>query len=323
MTGRELVTRNGTQAVAKVSAANLPPAISNGVVDLLTAFAAGPQQEDADKKRLLRIYGEAIAGLDGAVADYAIRWLKLHNPRNPFRPTPQDVYETAEKVEKEWRKRVLAHFFGAVTWGKPGPYSNMLKEFDWGPPPFDNGCHIPAELVKRFLCQHLDRIAAKDLQALGRESLAGIPVECFAGGQLASVLAAIAEDEQQKAAQQKHDAYLATLNPELRKHRRIVLNQGENHKLSEEDLIGLAQKAVLQTKSEAARRKQDAMDDEKRRLANMQPDVKAALERMQRVRTIKAGQDEWSSALADYLAALQRHGAKPPPHISAGNATRN
>ena len=100
-------------------AANLPPAIANGIFDVLTAFAAGPQQDGRGQEAAVRIYGEAVAGFDPAVAEHAIGWLKLHNPRNPFRPTPQDVYETCEKLTQEWRERVLRHFTvkGSAPWG--------------------------------------------------------------------------------------------------------------------------------------------------------------------------------------------------------------
>src|SRR4051812_42129609 len=103
--GTEIARFAGGRALTKIVAGNLPSEIANGIFDLLTAFATGARQEDAEKMRLLRIYGESIAGYDVAIALHALGWLLLHNPRNPYRPTPQDVHETCQNLIKEWRKR--------------------------------------------------------------------------------------------------------------------------------------------------------------------------------------------------------------------------
>src|SRR5204863_9812650 len=97
MLGRSLVTRQAAEvippqprALAVVNPGSVPKSISEGILGLMTVFAA-KDEADADKKRLMRVYVEAIEGFDESVVAATLRYLKFHNPRNPWRPTPQDV----------------------------------------------------------------------------------------------------------------------------------------------------------------------------------------------------------------------------------------
>jgi hypothetical protein len=316
--GTAIVPFTRGRAVTRVSPANLPPAIANGIFDVLTAFAAGPQQEDADKKRLVRIYAEAVESFEAAVAEHAIGWLKLHNPRNPFRPTPQDVYETCEKLVKEWRSRIIGNFLGDGRWGNASSF-DLIKSFEWGSPPLEKGCPIPEALVKQFLRDHLDsgRNLVPKLAALGRERLAKIPTECFNAGQREAALAAIETEEKHQAEIVAHNAYLESLDPDLRRHRRDLFNFGDDKTLPEDELIALARASLERERREEVRRQTDLEENNKRIAASLQPDVKAAMDRMH----ANIGREsEWSKALADYVAALAKHGAKPPPHLEELNA---
>jgi hypothetical protein len=311
------------RALTRTSAANLPPAIANGILDVLTAFAAGPQQADADKKRLVRIYEEAVVGLEAAVAEHAIGWLKLHNPRNPFRPTPQDVYETCEKLAKEWRQRVLHHFVGrgstSAPWGLCQGRTYGL-EFPWGAEPFAPGCPIPDAVAKSFLRDYLGhgQDVVKDLAELGRERLAKIPSDCFMDGQLATALAIIEKAEHRQVEISKHDAYLDTLAPDLRWHRRIVLNTGDNHKLSEDDLIAAARQSLQSELAEEARRKIEIEECNRRKVVSAKPEVQAIISNM-RAASKRGDEAQHKALVADFVAVLRKHGAKPPPHLEELN----
>ena len=304
------------RALTGIAAANLPPAIANGIFDLLTAFAAGPQQADADKKRLVRIYGEAVASFEAPVAEHAIGWLKLHNRRNPFRPTPQDVYETCEKLVKEWRSRIIGYYLGegGPAWGNASSF-DFIKSFEWGSPPIEKGCPIPEALVKQLLRDHLarGRDLVPKLAVLGRERLATIPTECFNAGQREAALAAIETEEKHQAEIVRHQAYLELLDSDLRRHRRNLFDKT----LPEEELIALARASLERERREEVRRKTDLEETNKRIAASLQPDVKAAIDRMH---ANSGRESEWSKALADYVAALAKHGAKPPPHLEERNA---
>lgn len=303
---------------AVVSSGNLPAPIKSGILDLLTAFA-GAAQEDTDKVRLLRVYGEAVAGLNGYVADYAIRWLKLHNPRNPFRPTPQDVYETAAKVKQVWRSRVIRHFTETSTWGvDPYGLTSKTPDFEWGAKPLTQGSIIPSSLVREVMTEWLSYGDARlpTLVKLGRERLAEIPAECFGAGQLDKVLAEIADRERKSEEAAKYNAYLETLSPDIRRHRQIALRHGlAGDNPSEDDLVKKAQELLTKEQAELARRAEDAADEQKRKVAYAQPEVQAALDALHKARDSKL-EKNWSEALSAYIAALTKHGAKPPPHLA-------
>jgi hypothetical protein len=312
------------RALTRNSATNLPPAIADGIFDVLTAFA-GPQQEDADKKRLVRIYCEAVREFPPAVSEYALRWLKLHNPRNPFRPTPQDVYEACKTAMGRWQDRVVAYFASPEpehshwAWRDCSHYVKGCGT-EWGPPPFTPGCLIPDALVKEFLRHHLGRglDLTEKLAALGRERLAMIPIHCFMDAQLATALALIEKEERRQAEIAKHNAYLDALEPDLRRHRRIVLNTGDNHKLGEDDLIAAARRSLQREQAEDARRKIKVEENNRRMVVNAKPEVQAIINNMHAART-RGDEAQHNALVADYVAALRKHGAKPPPHLEKLN----
>src|SRR4029077_6460740 len=79
----------------------LPATIKAGLKDLMVAFS-GPTPEGDDRLTLVRIYADAASRFCPAIAEVAIERLRFHNPRNPFRPTPQDLFEHCEKTQKAW-----------------------------------------------------------------------------------------------------------------------------------------------------------------------------------------------------------------------------
>lgn len=316
MTGRQLTTHNSAQSVAKVSAANLPLPISSGIFDLLAAFAAGPNQDDADKKRLLRIYAEAVAGFPAAVAERAIRRLKLRNPRNPFRPTPQDVFEACEWTAKVWRDRVLAYFTSRdpkyTTWGWEdgrGP--------EWGSAPFSEGSLIPAGLVHAILCAYLAEIGvnkSNELADLGRERFMRIPADCFAIGLRAEVLAMIAKAEAREEARTKTRAHEAALDPELRWYRLQVMRYGDCLDKSDEEITALAKAAMADAHAEKERKEATAIEQRKRMIATNKPEVRQALNRMHDMEA-KGTTKEWADATHAYVTLLTAENAQPTPEL--------
>lgn len=98
MTGRDLVVLRGREVTA-AGAVALPAHIKGALSDLMTAFSTGAQR-GLDKPRLLQMYADAIAGFDEAIALAALKRLLLHNPQNPFHPTPQTIYEACMAVAR-------------------------------------------------------------------------------------------------------------------------------------------------------------------------------------------------------------------------------
>jgi hypothetical protein len=197
MTSRELVpTKNAGQvvrqaanAVGVVTRTSVPMTVREGIKDLLCAFRTGPQQEREDQVRDLRIYTEAVEGFERVVAEEALRHLRFHNPNNPFRATPQDLYEACVKKRGEWRQRVVDHYLGGGKW-----------EHEWGPLPCQPGCHIPegeiAETLRlainggqRLKIGNFTTVQKYEIEQLSDKQFAALPEAVFQPGEREKMLA--------------------------------------------------------------------------------------------------------------------------------------
>ncbi len=224
---RSLVPFKSRRTEVTPAAINLPPAVKEGLKDLLVCFASQPQGDD-DKVRLARNYGEAVSGFDPVVAAEAIGRLKLHNPRNPFRPSPQDVYECCCLIMKTWQDSVVSHFIRGVPWADRSDRMDFvfigqergrgMRGTRWVPlgssPPLSDGCIIPDALVLDFLSDYLSGVAADSLAESGAERLDAIPTECFLPGQREKVNAAIAERMKREATRDRCVALIDYLKKE-------------------------------------------------------------------------------------------------------------
>ena len=236
MLGKSIALVKKTAAPAIVSAASPPKIVAEGILNLL-AVPAGPAQSPDDRKRLLRLYGEAVDGFPVAVADYALQHLRFHNPRNPFPPTPQDVFEQCESTFKTWRKRVI-HFFLlsddqwgpdesdrvlAMMWG--GKYRNAA---DYGPQPLTPGSYLPDTVVVSILRDYIKDQGVDKMDQLSEERFDGIPQDAFPPGKRDEAIAT-----------RRHKAYLDSMDSDLRRHRQRVINgyRSTGQRLPSEDKI--------------------------------------------------------------------------------------
>jgi hypothetical protein len=184
----ELVPLTGGAAAALPA---LPPSVAGGIEDLMVAFAA-PTRDDEDTRRLLRIYVEAVSQFDVAIAESALRDLKFHNPRNPFRPTPQDVFEACEATAKKWSFAVEFYFLGDDDWR-----SDLL-----GSAPLTAGCVIPDRIVKATLKAALHAMNASVYRRddymcnMRLDRITKIPEEVFAEGQREEMMRMVASREE-------------------------------------------------------------------------------------------------------------------------------
>ena len=136
----KLVPTRGSTALAVqpsgILSATAP--VLEGIKDLMVGFAA-PSREDEDTKRLIRLFVEAVAGFHELIAIEAVHELRFNNPRNPYRPSPQDVYERCKRIEKELRTKITDYFIGWSDAGWPAK---------WGGAPLTIDCHIPDALIE-------------------------------------------------------------------------------------------------------------------------------------------------------------------------------
>lgn len=166
--GGELVSRKG---------ASLPAVVSDGIVNLLSTFSAG-NQNDTDKTRIVRVYQYAVSEFHPAIAEAGVAWIMRHNPRNPFRPTAQDVSEACDMVAAFWKQRVIQFFFENGVWHHER-INYEAHDPRRGPAPLRPGCMVPDELVLKHLTDKISFYEAETIAKLGRKRILAIPEECF------------------------------------------------------------------------------------------------------------------------------------------------
>ena len=79
----------------------------------MVGFAA-PSREDEDAKRLIRLLIEAVADFHELVATEAVHGLRFNNPRNPYRPSPQDVHERCRAIDGKWYSATGKFFYRSL-----------------------------------------------------------------------------------------------------------------------------------------------------------------------------------------------------------------
>jgi hypothetical protein len=133
-------------AVPSVITANtLPHNVMRGIVDLLLSFPAGRPLSTDEHARVLQLYGEALFDTETVIAEYALQRLRRFNPRNPFPPTPQDLFQECNRIRRLWRSRVIDHLIMGQQWDDEP--LNAGKRDPWGPPPLTEGCWVPHDSV--------------------------------------------------------------------------------------------------------------------------------------------------------------------------------
>jgi len=245
MVSRDLVTRDQAaevippqhRALTIVRSGSVPKVISEGILDLMTVFAA-KDEADTDKKRLMRVYAEAVEEFDESVVAAVLRHLKFHNPRNPWRPTPQDLYEGCKRTMGAWKRKVVDHFLGAKD-----PNAEQVVDREIGGVPLTPECVVPDAMVIKFLKDHLGRRpdsycgdVFQQLRNLTLARLNAIPAECFRPGQREDAVAAIEN-------RRRVEALLTSLAVDLRfEADRVISRHGGEYKCSlpNEEIIRLA-----------------------------------------------------------------------------------
>ena len=146
-------------------------------------------------------------GFEPCIASYVLKTLRFHNPRNPFPPTVQDVYELCVKTRKGWGTSIETFYLSGSQWRWPGPE------------PDQPGCFIPWPVVFGML---QERVAEEGLHSrrwtnLSEERFERIPVEAFAAGQRDGVIELRERYKAFQDAYERANELIKTLPFELRK----------------------------------------------------------------------------------------------------------
>lgn len=214
----------------------LPAKIGTALHDSLAAFAAQRNVSDVDRAANLRSYVTAMEGFHEALILEVLRYMTLHNPRNPFPYTAQDLHERLKSRAETWIRLVCRGIF----------------EADWdveqyGPGPLRHGCFIPDELARQFLKKALrgQMVRPSALANLLPADFAIIPEDVFpATGDycLEEIRKARADAEKERAFQ----AYLESLPADERWVRRQIIAEDlrVGVKRTEVDLMALVRERM-------------------------------------------------------------------------------
>ena len=91
---------------------SIAPIVKRRVDQLLVSFASPAQETHEERVLLVRTWAEKTAEFETEVVSQALDSLLSDNPRNPWRPTPQDIVERCRKVRRTWLDRAADWYCG-------------------------------------------------------------------------------------------------------------------------------------------------------------------------------------------------------------------
>lgn len=152
-----IVATSAAPANALATAADIHRAIVRNITALEIAFPAGRSGDQDERDMRAAIVVEAIAETDPAIALYVLKTLRLHNSRNPFPPTPQDVFEHCRTTTVVLRLAALNVATKGSSWQPSADKLPATWFANIGPAPFEPGCILSDETIKRFIAECLPR----------------------------------------------------------------------------------------------------------------------------------------------------------------------
>lgn len=245
-----LLTASKTNAVTIITPdAPLPDTVKAALHQSLAAFATSGQIAAEDRAANRMAYKIAMKGFHPILVTTALNHLMLHNPRNPFPFTAQDLYEALKSWQGKWRSAVRSYF--------------LEHNADWsytvgGPVPFEPGCKVPDIMVEEAMrlalqtapgshWHHVTRMPDTRFAKLRKEWFQAQPDPGNSESPPTDYTHAAAVAERAKIkADREFDTYLASLDPELRRHRSYALHisKAQGEKLTEEELIAKARERM-------------------------------------------------------------------------------
>ena len=288
----------------------LPGPVVGAVRQLLLCYQTGGAANERDYDVVVSVYMEIVARFPPLVAEMAVKRLLVKNPRNPFRPSPQDVHDAMAKMMKSWEESVFSYLTtdSWIDWTRDETI--FMKEI--GAPPLHPGCLIPDDIQRSFIKCFIDNGICHsrllngidfdtrdqvDWPKLTDEVFDRWPVDLLkASGKHDEIIAARAarkaniaearaEREKEQARQEAHCAAVRKANEELE-----------------------ARQAAAEVERQQKRNEED------RKLAEIEKhvDVAAAITRMDEARKARAPK-KLETAYRDYVEALQEQGIPGGP----------
>lgn len=154
---------------------NRSPAVQvrEAMLDLFADCARQAGEVDEDRKRVLATWNRETSEFEPEIRAEVFRRLLRHNPRNPFRPTVQDIVTRCEVVQREWADRIKKRYVEGSAEELPAWCSRLTNEVL-------RGClESWAEAAKRELqpFQHWNSASERERQYLRRGEFSRYPPE--------------------------------------------------------------------------------------------------------------------------------------------------
>lgn len=232
-----------------VTAGRIPKSVQRGVMENMLAFPT-PGVPDGDRRIVLDLYFEAVAGFALAVVLWTLKFLVFNNPRNTptfsCPPTPQDVREACQLTHGIWERCVTNFYFEGV-WAKPTTSQMLKKDNDAilqryyaahkGGKPGELDCIIPEDLQIEYLrgaierglldVEKEDEYRRRDLPVpllflIDEDLLSAMPATAFPDGALELLRNKRAARAAALRKEAEHNAYLRNLPDDVRAMRYIV-----------------------------------------------------------------------------------------------------
>jgi hypothetical protein len=149
----------------------VPAPILTGISDLAILFPAGPSRSAEDKIRLAQLHVELLSGMPVFVVDWVLRYLRAHNPRNPWPPTVQDIVNICGSVWEQWQNAIIKFYtegrwpagaFGEVLLDEDARRDSKAPKLLWswgdlGPPPGEEGSNVHESLAAAVIRKRLEQ----------------------------------------------------------------------------------------------------------------------------------------------------------------------
>lgn len=268
-----------------ISVDSIPASIKDGVLELYHAFADPGQKDDMGKAFTMKSYIRAIEGRHQFLVLWCLEHLVLHNPRNPFRPSAQDVHEFIGKTAGRW-DRAIEEYYLEDTFRQHAKWDATLD----GPPSHDGTCPLPNDMIVSAISRHMVRSLQynphfkSDLERLSDARFALLPKSAFPGTLYQDALLLRSAYKRRNGPLQELEKYRAEMGEELWRFRAIILLAHRRNVRARDAIDDLAEDSLMEKARQAHSRWWEFCGDWKQR-ARAELDKKKFIEGFEDVYT--------------------------------------
>lgn len=277
----------------------LPRAVQTAIRDMIAPFAMQRPVDNEERASYLKAFAKAVDGFHEQIALLALDHLILHNPRNPFPPTAQDVHELCSKIASSWQSRVLGYYIHDMGWSQ---YSIPAVASPGGEPGTED-CRIPWDMVVFWVAGALPAACAPSSDApcgsavngWSQEQFDRIPVSAWPEGLRGAAVESRARYREAELARQKRAEFLSSLSREVAVEfgRVELLTRRTGEHLSDAEILERAEAALAENRARAARAAAERAESQKKQHEAMEIAARNRDEQRKQQAEMNRRLDEW------------------------------